>query len=146
MTLRAAHTGTSLNPSGIVFAAAVGSGYAVPDNRAETGLSTVDGASGETRPVNGNRPESGATVGQAFDRSTAALPGVIVPQGQTLPRRTSPSRSQVAMTAVEPVLDLAWADEVLPAGPADEVSLRRGTPVPAAQPRALAAGRQQRRG
>jgi len=48
------------------------------------------------------------------------------------------------MTAVEPVLDLGWVDEVLLAGPDDEVCLRPGTPVTRAQLRALVGERQER--
>ena len=48
------------------------------------------------------------------------------------------------MTTVEPVLDVGWVDQVLLAGPDDEVCLRLGAPVTRAALRRLVAERQAR--
>src|SRR2546421_11150502 len=48
------------------------------------------------------------------------------------------------MTTVEPTLDVGWVDEVLLAGPDDEVCLRLGAPVTRAALRRLVAERQAR--
>src|SRR4051812_45482230 len=79
----------------------------------------------------------GRRVPDRLRGSSAAMPGVIVPHGQI------PLRGE-SMTTVEPVLDVGWVDEVLLAGPDDEVCLRLGAPVTRAALRRLVAERQAR--